>query len=304
VKSERPAVSVCVPAYNTVRFIEETISSVLDQSYTDLELVVVDDDSSDGTAAAIASIGDERVRLFRNNRNIGAEANWNRAVSLARGRFVKVVCGDDVLAPGCLASQVHILDAHPEVGLVAGQRDVIDENGRVLLTGRGLGALRGVVDGADAVRATVRSGTNLFGEPACVLLRRDLMSCTGSFSGGRPYMIDLDYWCRQLRFGSLFAQDETVAAFRVSLQSWSVDLVQHQSAQAISFFRELHRQNPAGVSKSDLAHGIVKAKVLASARAASYRALAVFKHFEATGCRLSSVPQATVSTDYLPVDHG
>src|SRR5207248_11536007 len=92
-----PAVSVCIPAYNAIRFIDEAVRSVLAQSFGDLELVIVDDASHDGTAEAAESYGDARVRLFRNPTNIGAAANWNRVVSFARRRCVKVLCGDDVL---------------------------------------------------------------------------------------------------------------------------------------------------------------------------------------------------------------
>src|SRR5204863_4119657 len=161
----------------------------------------------------------------------GATANWNRVVELARGHFVKVLCGDDVLTPSCLAEQVGAFEHHPEVVLVAGRRDILAEDGRRLIAGRGLSRLRGVVPGPEAVRATVRSGTNTFGEPAAVLLRADVVPACGPFSSERPYVIDLDYWCRALRLGALFALDSTVAAFRVSLSSWSVELTRHQAEQ-------------------------------------------------------------------------
>jgi glycosyltransferase involved in cell wall biosynthesis len=270
-----PAVSVCIPAYNARRFIDKAVRSVLSQSLSDLELIIVDDASQDGTAEAAEAYGDDRVRLFRNPANIGAAANWNRAVGFARGRFVKVLCGDDLLGPDCLARQVEILETHPHVALVAGRRNVIDENGRVLIPGRGLGRLRGVVPGSEAVRATVRAGTNLFGEPACVLLRRDLVARCGPFSDRRQYMLDVDYWCRMLRFGALFAQQDTVAAFRISAQAWSVELARHQSAQAAELFGDLRRDDPAGISAFDLACGRLRAGMLAAARSAGYRALSL-----------------------------
>lgn len=271
----KPTVSVCIPAYNAARFIDEAVRSVLEQTFDDFELVVVDDASGDGTVERIEAYRDNRIRIFRNPENIGAAANWNRAVGLARGRFVKILCSDDVLRPGALSRQVKILEAHPGVALAAGRRDIVDETGRVLIRGRGLGRLRGVVPGHEALKATVRSGTNLFGEPACVLLRREFMARCGAFSASRQYMIDLDYWCRMLRFGPLFAQEETVAAFRVSLQAWSVELVRQQSSQAIQLFGDLHRDSPASVAGQDVARGALRARTLAAARSASYRLLAV-----------------------------
>jgi glycosyltransferase involved in cell wall biosynthesis len=269
----RPTVSVCIPAYRSERFIGEAVGSVIGQTFPDWELVIVDDASPDRTQAVIESFADDRIRAFRNDENLGATANWNRAVGLARGRFVKILCGDDVLAPDCLREQVAAFDRHPEVALVAGRRDIVDEDGHVLIAGRGLGRLRGVVTGAEALRATVRSGTNIFGEPAAVLLRADLVAACGPFSGDRPYVIDLDYWCRVLGHGPLYALDTTVATFRVSLSSWSVELARHQAAQTVDLFAELRRRHSEAVSAGDVTIGTTRARVLALARAATYRTL-------------------------------
>lgn len=90
-----------------------------------------------------------------------------------------------------------------------------------------------MVPAAQALRATVRSGTNTFGEPAAVLLRRELMTRCGPFDGTRRYVIDLDYWCRMHRLGDLYAL-ETVATFRVVQSSWSVRLAGTQAKQVRS----------------------------------------------------------------------
>ncbi|MGH9037110.1 MAG: glycosyltransferase, partial [Acidimicrobiia bacterium] len=247
--------------------------SVLSQSLQDLEVIVVDDNSRDDTVAVALSFGDPRVRVSVNDRNLGVAGNWNRAVELARGRYIKVLCNDDVLSPDCLSQQVALLESNSQVALVAGQRDVIDEPGRVLFPARGLGRLDGVVDSRVAVRAAVRSGTNLFGEPVCVLFRRRLIPECGPFSGARPYMIDLDYWCRMLSLGSLYAQRRVVGAFRVVSTSLSVALLRRQSVEAVGLFQELHRHDPDVVRRRDLALGSARAVALATARGVTYRAL-------------------------------
>lgn len=273
--TRRPAVSVCLPAYRSEQFIGEAVASVLGQSFLDWELVIVDDASPDRTRAVIERFADDRIRVFRNDQNLGATANWNRALGLARGRFVKILCGDDVLAPDCLREQVDIFDRHPEVALVAGRRDIVDEDGHVLVAARGLSNLLGVVDGRQAIRSTVRSGTNIFGEPAAVLLRGEIVAVCGAFSGQRPYVIDLDYWCRILGHGPLYALDRTVASFRVALSSWSVALARKQATQTIDLFAELRNRHPEAVSGVDVALGTSRARTLALARAASYRVLRV-----------------------------
>ena len=121
-----PTVSVCIPAYNAARFIGEAIGSVLAQTCRDFELVVVDDASADDTVDVVRRFSDPRLRLLRNARNLGLAGNWNRATSEARGRYVKLLCQDDLLRPDCLADQVAVLD-HPgngDVALVCARRDI------------------------------------------------------------------------------------------------------------------------------------------------------------------------------------
>lgn len=268
----QPTVSVCIPAYRAERHIGETIRSVLASTFEDFEVVVTDDASPDDTVEVVNGFSDARVRLERNPANLGIAGNWDRSVSLARGRYVKVLCDDDLIYPDCLSRQVAGLDDHPEVALVSGQRDIISEDGQILIPERGLGRLEGLVDGQRAVRATVRSGTNLFGEPLCVMMRREQMAVCGGFSGGRPYMIDLDYWCRMLKLGPLWAQRGTVGAFRVVSTSLSVQLRGRQSREAVSLFREL-REGTDGVSRLDLAEGAARAISMNALRSVGYQAL-------------------------------
>jgi glycosyltransferase involved in cell wall biosynthesis len=268
-----PTVSVCIPAYNAARFIREAVTSVLTQTFEDLELVVVDDASSDGTADIVEELADGRVRVMRNAKNLGAAGNWNRAMELTGGRFVKLLCNDDYLRPTCLEEQVASLESHPEVVLTAAKRNVVDEAGRVLLRDRGLTTLEGVVDGPMAIRATVRSGTNIFGEPVCVLMRKEAVLRCGPFTRELPYMIDVEYWTRLLRLGSLYALPHTLGAFRVVSTSLSVQLARRQASEAITLFRRLQAEHPTAVGRGDLVMGAGRAAVLASGRGAIYRLL-------------------------------
>ena len=269
-----PLVSVCIPAYATEHFIGEAVHSVLDQGVEDLELIVVDDCSPDRTADVVEAIDDPRLRLVRNETNLGAVANWNKALSLTSGRYVKLVCGDDVLYPGCLAAQVDAMERVPRASLVASPRDIIDEGGRALLRSRGLGKMTGYVDGRDAIRAAVRSGTNPFGEPFCGLLRREAITAAGQFRGDYPYAIDLDYWCRALLAGGLVVVPAPAGAFRLHAGSWSHRISTGQAAQTTALFAELRRTHPDSVSAMDLRLGAARARLLALSRVLLYRILA------------------------------
>lgn len=129
-----PKVSIGLPVYNGERYLAKAIKSVLDQTYEDFELIVVDNASTDGTrdiAQHYAAI-DRRVLYVRNQRNLGAAPNFNRAVELARGEYFKWAAHDDMLEPQYLALCVDRLDRDPDVVLAHTRIRLIGENDDVL----------------------------------------------------------------------------------------------------------------------------------------------------------------------------
>jgi glycosyltransferase involved in cell wall biosynthesis len=113
-----PRVSVLLTAYNRAPYIGSSIESVLAQTLGDFELIITDDRSSDGSVdiAEAYARRDSRIRLFRNERNLGDYANRNHAASLATGEFLKFHDSDDVLYPPCLEAMVSLLSAAPTAG--------------------------------------------------------------------------------------------------------------------------------------------------------------------------------------------
>ncbi|MFE6236707.1 glycosyltransferase family 2 protein [Cellulosimicrobium sp. NPDC057862] len=269
-----PRVSVVVPAYNNGDYVEQTLRSVLDQTYTDFELVVADHASQDDTWDRIQPFADDpRVRLERTEAGGGARRNWNRVSELARGELIKLVCGDDLLRPTMLAEQIEALDAAGDNAvMVASQRDLVDARGDVFLRSRGLDALDGVVSGPAALRATVRSGTNIFGEPACVLLRTDALRAAGWWQDLR-YYIDAGSYAPVMVTGDVVALRRPLAAFRVSASQWSVRLMKAQAEEAAEFHRLAQRLAPTEISDSDVRRGDRMAKLVALQRRAAYTAL-------------------------------
>jgi glycosyltransferase involved in cell wall biosynthesis len=130
-----PVVSVGLPVYNGERFLASAIESILGQSFADLELIVSDNGSSDGTAEICERYArqDARLRYYRCAVNIGAGPNHNRVFRLARGKYFKWSAHDDENRPEFLASCIDVLDHSPEsVVLACPQAELIDESGSVL----------------------------------------------------------------------------------------------------------------------------------------------------------------------------
>lgn len=132
--SDRPLVSIGLPVYNGENFIEAAIESILNQSFTDFELIISDNASTDRTAAICRGYAerDRRVRLHRNERNLGSAPNFNRTFELASGKYFKWMAHDDVLAPDFLAEEVAALEADPGAVLCYSALDIIDERGEVV----------------------------------------------------------------------------------------------------------------------------------------------------------------------------
>jgi glycosyltransferase involved in cell wall biosynthesis len=128
--SATPRVSVCLPVYNGANYVADAIRSVLRQTWTDFELVVQDNCSTDTTPAVLDSFHDTRISVERNTTNIGVVGNINRVIERSCGEYVHVLCHDDVLAPTCLEDQVRFLDAHPSVAVVFTWFEAIDAAGK------------------------------------------------------------------------------------------------------------------------------------------------------------------------------
>jgi glycosyltransferase involved in cell wall biosynthesis len=123
-------VTVLLAVHDGEPYVRQCVESILGQSFEDFELLVVDDASTDGTAAIVESFGDPRVRVLRNDENVGQVPSLNRGLREARGEYVARIDSDDWCRPTRLERQVAVLDHEPRVALVGSWLDVVDEHDR------------------------------------------------------------------------------------------------------------------------------------------------------------------------------
>jgi len=266
-----PRLSVVIPAYNNADYIAETMRSILAQDFDDFEVIVADHSSTDDTVAVLEEFSsDPRVTIVNTPAGGGAPRNWRRVSELATGELIKLVCGDDLLYPGALSAHVEAFDAHPDAVLVASRRDILDARGEPLIRARGLDGLIGRAEGTVAIRATVRAGTNLFGEPACVTMRRADLEAAGGWIGDDPYLIDEASYAAVLRRGPMVGLEGPHAGFRVNDGQWSVALAADQASQVRSFHRRTAESIPGLLTGGDVAMGNARATILSLARRAVY----------------------------------
>lgn len=209
------AISVIIPAYNHAAFVGEAIQSVLGQSFRDLELVVVDDGSTDATQAVLGKFQDPRLRVIR-QANAGLLAARSAGVSASGAPLVTFLDADDVFLPDNLATKEQYLREHPDVGLVAGGVRYIDSVGRIL--GEEVAAPAGL----EVVDLLLHNPITVSG----VLLRRTWFERVDGFATGRVYDAcgDWHLWLRLRAAGCPFGWVERAGvSYRIQSGQMSQD---------------------------------------------------------------------------------
>ena len=133
-----PLVSVCIPSFNGGEFIATTLESILSQTFTDFEVVIADDKSTDRTVPIIKGFKDPRIKVVENEPNLGLGRNWNKVLSCAQGDYVKLLGDDDVPYPESLARQAEALEhpANASAVLAICNRNVINARNEVVMRRR------------------------------------------------------------------------------------------------------------------------------------------------------------------------
>jgi len=231
--SRRPRVSICIPSYNRATFIRRTLEAALQQAVDDMEIVVLDDGSTDGTLEVAESYRDPRLRVVRADRHYGLGANFNRCLEVARGAYVKILCDDDLLYPNAIDRLADGLDRFPDASFATSAWDLLDEGGSVRMTARLV--KRAPEDGVlVGLREIVRSSwlfRNRIGNPSSILLRR---AALGELRFNTEYrqMMDWELWLRLLKRGPLLYVPQVLSANQ--LHSGAVSVKQEPLAQTAS----------------------------------------------------------------------
>ncbi|MDO4725892.1 MAG: glycosyltransferase [Porphyromonadaceae bacterium] len=130
-KQNNPLISVAMPCYNNAPYVAEAIESMLNQTFTDFELIILDDCSSDNSAEVIKSFTDKRIVYHRNEQNTGLANNLNIGLQMARGKLIARMDGDDISLPERLQTQVDFLEAHPDIDLCSCGMEMFGKDNQV-----------------------------------------------------------------------------------------------------------------------------------------------------------------------------
>ena len=214
IATSAPVVSVVMPVYNGEAYLAEAVESILSQTLRDLELVIIDDGSTDGTASILRRYGqaDRRVRVqIRTHR--GLVAALNEGCGLARGTYIARMDADDVALPDRLQKEVAFLEAHPDVAVVGGCQDVVNEHGDVIERIR-------MPEGDADIRARIGQ-ENAMSHPTA-MFRKEVFERVGGYRLAVAYAEDYDLWLRIAERHQLANLPDTVLRYRIHAGASSV----------------------------------------------------------------------------------
>ena len=238
-------VSICIPTYNGSAFLRQCLDSALAQVDVDLEVVVLDDASQDGTGEIVQEYAqhDRRVRFHRNSENLGSVGNRNRCIELARGEWIKPLFQDNYLAPDCVASMLrclrpgillgvvkrnNIFEAEVPVDCRQGYERYVSEH----TLPRRFGNRAVITPDAFAAHVAHYPVSNCIGEPTATLIHRSAFEQFGFFN---PYLIQLSDWEYAARVAvhtGLCYLDEPLATIRIHWNSATARNYAHRRYRA------------------------------------------------------------------------
>jgi glycosyltransferase involved in cell wall biosynthesis len=234
-----PVLTIAIPVFNRRQLVKRAIDSALAQDVDGLEIIAIDNCSTDGTWEALQEIRDPRFRSARNPFNCGLFGNLNRCLELSRGKLIKILCSDDSLASNCARSEVDFFFKNPGVVLLNTRGVLLREDGRRV---EGIGNLLkpGIYHAPDGLlkvlAINVKYGRNPLNYPSGILFDRQLALSVGGFDESMVHCGDLDLWLRLLEHGDLAITE--IDGTRILTHPGQAG---NTSAASGDFFREQYR---------------------------------------------------------------
>jgi glycosyltransferase involved in cell wall biosynthesis len=241
-----PLVSIIIPVYNGEKTIQETIESVLQQTFQDIEILVINDGSQDSTLDVINAIKDERLQVF-SYPNAGVSTSRNRGLSLARCELISFLDADDLWTPDKLEIQLKALQDNSQAAVAYSWSDWIDESGQFLRSGGHI-TVNGKVFEHLLVRDFIESGSN-------PLIRKQALDEVGEFDPSVTPAEDWDMWLRlaaRYEFVAvpcvqiLYRVSPLTASFNVwKMEAGSLRVIERAFAQAPESLQRLKKETLA-----------------------------------------------------------
>lgn len=195
-----PLISVITTVYNCEPYLQQSLQSVLNQSFQDFELIIIDDGSSDSTLEIAKQFYQtNKVRILINKNNEGCNIGRNRGLLSSKGEYIAIHDGDDISLPLRLEKQITYLQQNKNISVVGGWAEKINNNGKTIgyMTYPAL-------DTSSAIRSILQLKLNPIIDPSCMYRKADIIEL-GGYSMKYRYSACFDLWCRMLLHNKLLA---------------------------------------------------------------------------------------------------
>jgi len=269
-------VSIVVPVFNGENHLRDLIESIQNQTHQNLEIIFTEGGGSDSSTQIITeyAVNDPRIQVILTQDRISAAENWTKATQAASADFIKLICQDDLLSPDSIEKQLQDLIDFPNAIMAIAQRDVVDRNGKVLYSKRGLTGLNAKeIHGSEVIRTCYLRGTNVIGEPLAVLFRREPLLAAMPWTDHNPLMLDLDTYQKVAPTGTVVTRHESLGAFRVSPSSWSTRLAKLQLEQTKAWQDQYAREAHPKPSRTEQIQSAAGRHLQVNLRRAAYTLL-------------------------------
>lgn len=235
-----PKISVIIPAYNSENTINYTIESVLNQTFTDLELIVINDGSQDSTLEVITQIQDSRIKIF-SYPNAGGNISRNRGLHHAVGKFVSFLDADDLWTPDKLQSQLKALQENVTAKVAYSWTDYIDANGQFVLSGKRINVNGDVYENLLLINF-LENGSN-------PLICKEALIELGGFDKSLSAAQDWDMWLRLACKFDFVCIPSVQILYRISANSVSSNLVRQEKA-CLQVLEQAYQARPSTLKQS------------------------------------------------------
>lgn len=223
-------VTVLMSVYNGEKYLKEAVDSILSQTFTDFEFLIIDDASTDKTPEILHSYGDQRIRIVTNEENLGLTKSLNKGLALARGEYIARMDADDISYPQRIDMQVRYLEESRDVGLVGSSFEIIDEFGNIVSTN--------VYENYTSEKIYYNLIFYNCIAHSSVMYRRDLVINIGGYNERLTRTQDYDLWNKISKRSRIEVIDEVLLKWRDSQSNISNKCKTEQDLIAKNIFEE------------------------------------------------------------------
>ena len=208
-----PKVTIAIPTFNRAAWIEGAVTGALAQTYPDFEVLVSDNASTDATQSVLAQFDDPRVRVVRQDANLGMVGNWNACIAEARGEYIAVVPDDDRISPWFLDRCMSLVAKAPGLPIILGLSDLRlgTKDPRVLHAVRHKRLASGVYDGIQILNEFLED--RISAQMCSILVRTESLRAQAGFPSGLPFSLDKAGWAPVLLNGKAGFVNESCGTF-------------------------------------------------------------------------------------------